>query len=46
MYFRRGYEMAQYLTQFWALKAIQIPGEALFGFLEVDALLTSVKNSA
>ena len=25
---------------------IRLPGEVLFGFLEVDALLTSVKNSA
>jgi hypothetical protein len=29
-----------------ALKAIQLPGAALFGFGEVDALLTLVKNSA
>jgi hypothetical protein len=45
MHFRQGYEMA--LFGWWkALKAIQLPGAAPFGFGEVDALLTLVKNSA
>ena len=49
MHFRRSSEMVQYLSPFWcwkALKVMQLLEEAPFGFEEVDALLTSVKNSA
>jgi hypothetical protein len=47
MLFHQRYEMVQYLSPFcWrALKVMQLPEEAPFGFKEADALLTLVKKS-